>query len=181
MTERSTWLIDQLPMGMLDDDFFVRFVGIFQELADTHKLNADSIEHAIDLAVAPPEMVRFLGTWIGVHAIDPSLPDDFQRRAVRAVGQMLPWRGTRKALLDLLELVTGEPAEVIDPGGVYREGQAPPNHKHVVIRVRTTGWVTETDLRALVAADMPADVTFELQIDPQPDRTPVAVGGEQGS
>lgn len=181
MTTRSTWLVDQLPLGMLDDEFFVRFVSIFQELADTHRANADSIEHAVDVSVAPPDMVRYLGRWIGVQAVDPSLPDEFQRRAVRAIGRMLPWRGTRRGLLDLLELVTGEPAEVVDPGGVHREGEAPPNDKHVVVRVRTTGWVTETDLWAIVAAEMPADVTFELQVRGEPDREPVAAGDQRGS
>ena len=29
------WMLNQLPVGMLDGDFFVRFVSIFQELGGT--------------------------------------------------------------------------------------------------------------------------------------------------
>ena len=39
------WLLNQLPVGMLDGDFFVRFVSIFQELGGTLLEDADNIEY----------------------------------------------------------------------------------------------------------------------------------------
>jgi phage tail-like protein len=156
--------VDQLPLAMLEDDFLVRFLGIFQELADTYMVQVDNLEHVIDTTVAPDRMVRALGSWIGAPSIDPALPDEVQRRIVREHGQMLQWRGTALGLRHLLEMVTDAPAEIIDSGGVYPEGEAPENPAHVRITVESSGWTTEEDLLALVRAELPAAVSFELAI-----------------
>jgi phage tail-like protein len=159
---RGRWLLDQLPVAMLDDDFLVRFLGIFQEVADTFMVQADTMEHLLDSTVAPPPMLRYMGTWLGARSIDPSLDVLTQRRIVREQGRMLPWRGTVQGLRQLLAMITGGPVVVVDSGGVYREGQAPNNECHVHIEVVSTGWATEEDLVALVEAEMPASVSFEL-------------------
>lgn len=164
MTQRGPWLIDQLPLAMLEDDFLVRFLGIFQELADGYIMQVDNIDHVVDTTVAPDRMVRALGSWIGTPPIDPSLPDEVQRRIVREHGQMLQWRGTALGLRHLLEMVTDAPAEIVDSGGVYREGEAPDNPQHVKIRVESSGWTTEDDLLDLVRSELPASVSFELSI-----------------
>lgn len=161
---RGAWLVDQLPLAMLDDDFLVRFLGIFQEVADTFMLEVDNVEHVVDTTVAPDRMVRALGAWIGVPPIDPSLPDEVQRRIVREHGHFLQWRGTALGLRRLLEMVTGDAAEVVDSGGVYAEGEAPENEHHVRITVTSSGWTTEDDLLDLVRSELPAAVSFELAV-----------------
>ncbi|MCU1483328.1 MAG: hypothetical protein JWN67_74 [Actinomycetia bacterium] len=164
---RGRWLIEQLPVAMLDDDFLVRFLGIFQELADTFMVQADNMEHLLDLAVTPEPMVRFMGAWLGARTIDPSLDPDVQRRVVREHGQMLPWRGTVRGVRQLLEMITGGPVVVVDSGGVYPEGEAPVNRGHVHIEVLSRGWATEDDLVALIQSDLPASVSFELFVGDQ--------------
>jgi phage tail-like protein len=149
---------------MLEDDFLERFLGIFQELADTFMLQVDNIEHVVDTTVAPDRMVRAMGAWLGTPPIDPSLPDEVQRRIVREHGQMLQWRGTSMGLRHLLEMVTDAPAEITDSGGVFAEGEAPENPAHVTIRVESSGWTTEDDLLDLVRSELPAGVSFELTI-----------------
>ena len=161
---RGRWLIDQLPVAMLDDDFLVRFLSIFQDVADTFMVQADGMEHLLDVAVTPDPMVRYLGSWLGARSIDPSLDDATQRQIVREHGRMLPWRGTVRGLRQLLEMVTGGPVVVVDSGGVYQEGDAPENPGHVHIEVLTLGWATDDDLIALIQSDLPAAVTFELLV-----------------
>lgn len=161
---RGQWLMDQLPLAMLDDDFMVRFLGIFQSLADTFMVQADNVEHVVDVSVAPDHMVRYMGAWIGAQDVDESLPDVLQRRIVRTTGRILPWRGTAYALAELLELITDRPAVVEDSGGVYAEGEAPANPNHVRIVVESTGWATEEDLLEFVQAQLPAFVSFELVV-----------------
>ncbi len=46
--------------------------------------------------VAPPAMVRTIGSWIGLDWVDPSLPGRLQRRIVREYFSLLPWRGTKR-------------------------------------------------------------------------------------
>jgi phage tail-like protein len=162
--DRGQWLIDQLPLAMLEDDFLTRFLGIFQELADSYLVQVDNIEHIVDTTVAPDAMVRTLGSWIGAPPVDPSLPDEVQRRIVREHGHMLQWRGTALGLRHLLEMITDAPADVTDSGGVYPEGEAPDNPAHVRIHVESSGWTTPDDLVALVRGELPASVSFELTV-----------------
>jgi phage tail-like protein len=167
-TRRPDWLVSQIPMGMFeldpDNDFFLRFVSLFQELATTLIGDADNVPNVVDPTVAPDAMVRFLGSWIGVANIDSSLPDPLQRRIVREAGEIFAWRGTKRGLKQFLELVTGAPAEIEESGGVFAEGQAPPQPPLVRMRVRSAGWATEADLIALLEDQIPANVAFELSI-----------------
>jgi phage tail-like protein len=151
-------------MGMLDDDFFVRFVSIFQDVATTLLEDVDNLANVVDVTVAPDPVVRWLGSWLGISSIDASLPHELQRRIVRETSQMLTWRGTRRGLQQFLELVSGGPAEVEESGGVFAEGEAGGRVPFVRMRVASTGWVPEQDFVTLVQDEIPANVTFELVV-----------------
>jgi phage tail-like protein len=151
-------------MGMLDDDFFVRFVSIFQESATDLLEGADNVENLVDVSVAPEAMVRYLGSWLGIDSIDASLPPDLQRRIVRETGQILAWRGTKRGLLQFLELVSDGPVEIEESGGIFGEGEAGLRPPFVKMKVDSTGWATEKDFIALVRDEIPANVSFELFI-----------------
>lgn len=160
----AQWLLNQLPVGMLDSDFFVRFVSIFQELGGSLLDNADNIDSLMDVSVAPTQMVRWLGSWIGTETIDPSLDESVQRRIVAGAATTLTWRGTVAGLTRFLELTTGGPAEVVDGGGVWREGDAPTDTAWVRMTVRSTGWLGEADFIDLVRDEVPAHVRAELYV-----------------
>jgi phage tail-like protein len=153
---RADWLSHQLPVGMLDDEFLVRFLGIFQDVADTVVHQIDTLPHMFDPTVAPESMVRTM--------VDSSLPDQLQRRIVREYSSLIKWRGTKRGLRQLLEVISGERAVVTDSGGVYAEGDAPRDAAHVQLEVRSSGWATESDLLRIVRSELPASVTFELVV-----------------
>jgi phage tail-like protein len=158
------WMLNQLPVGMVDSDFFVRFVSIFQELGDSLLADADNVDNVVDLAVAPAAMVRWLGSWIGVEAIDASLPVELQRRIVASSAQTLAWRGTVAGLRRFLELASGGPAQVTDGGGVWRDSEAPADTAWVRMEVASTGWLPERDFMELVRDEVPAHVRAELVV-----------------
>lgn len=158
------WMLDQLPVGMLDGDFFVRFVSIFQELGSTLLEDADNIDNIVDVSVAPDAMVRWLGSWIGGGTIDPSLAVDLQRRIVTSAAQTLTWRGTAPGLARFLELASGGPVDVRDGGGVWVDGDAPTDTAWVVMAVQSTGWMPEADFIDLVQDEVPAHVRAELYV-----------------
>ncbi|SOD70952.1 phage tail-like protein [Jatrophihabitans sp. GAS493] len=172
------WMLNQLPVGMLGSDFFVRFVSLFQDLGTGLLEDADNIDYLADVSVAPDAMVRWLGSWIGMNSLDPSLPDDLQRRIVDGSAQTLAWRGTVTGLRRFLELTTGGPAEVVDGGGVWREGDAPTDTAWVRMSVDSTGWLLEADFVELVRDEIPAHVRAELWVQ---DRRVWSSGGEVAS
>jgi phage tail-like protein len=164
-TVRSpAWLIEQLPNALLDTDFFVRFVSIFQELSESLVANADNMENVLDFSVAPAELVRWLGSWIGVEGIDEELPEELQRRIVESSADTLAWRGTARGLQRFLELISGGPAVVEDGGGVWRAGEAPSDTAWVRLEVESTGWMPEGDFALLVQDEVPAHVRAELWV-----------------
>jgi phage tail-like protein len=161
---RDDWLIHQLPVGMAEDEFLVRFLRIFQDVAETVLTQIDAMPHLFDPTVAPDQMVRALGGWIGIDWIDPSLDVRLQRRIVTSYASLVQWRGTARGLRGLMELVSGAPAFVEDSGGVYAEGESPGRPPHVRIEVASSGWATEPDLLRIVRSELPASVTFEVVV-----------------
>ena len=158
------WLVDQLPVCFAGDDFLRRFMGLFQELADGLRRRIDGIEHAVDVSVAPPAFVRWMGGWLGVTSIDPSLPVSRQRELVFGFGALLARRGTRAGLKEALELVTGGAVEVHDPGVVLQEGDPPPPDGPVRIELAGRGAVSEADILAVIGDWLPAGTSAELWI-----------------
>ena len=164
----GSWLVEQLPAHLLGDPFFRRFVGIFAELADGLRAHAEGLEHVVDVTVAPDPMVRYIGRWLGMESIDPSLAVVRQREMVRGAGRLSAWRGTRVGLEGFLALVTGAPAVVSEGGGVFRQGEAPRRSAPVKVRVQDTGQATDEHLMVLLRNELPADVEFELRVGRRP-------------
>ena len=104
----------------------VAFVSIFEEVASTLRAGADSVSHAADVDVTSPEMVRYLGSWVGALALhaDRCPPPDSARSSRRparpSVGAARP-----SAIHTVLAALTGGEVEIDDDGGVFREGHAP--------------------------------------------------------
>jgi phage tail-like protein len=164
VTRRTDWLVGQLPMGMLDDDFFVRFTSIFQEVATSFLEGADNIANVVDVTVAPSELVRWLGSWIGLESVDASLEESLQRRLVRQAGRDLAWRGTRRGLEEFLGVVTGGPVVVEETGGIGRAGRLGLRPPAVAVQVASTGWMSDDDFVALVSDEIPANVQFAVYL-----------------
>jgi phage tail-like protein len=158
------WLINQMPVGMLESDFFVRFLSLFQEVATTLLDGADNVENIVDPTIAPDAMLRWMASWIGVDSVDRSLPDELQRLIVRSSSETMSWRGTKAGLTRFLEMTSGGAAEVVDGGGVWREGEAPSDTATVRMTVASTGWLGEADFIALLRDEVPAHVRAELYI-----------------
>ena len=168
------WMLRQLPVAMIDatgSDLFVRFVSIFQELGSTLLADADNIENIVDVTVAPDEMVRWLGSWIGLSDMvehpDPSVNDHLQRRIVRSAAKTLAWRGTAQGLTEFLELMSNGPARVVEGGGVWRDGEAPLDTAWVRLEVDSTGYLDQADFVTVIRDEVPAHVRVELYVSGQ--------------
>jgi phage tail-like protein len=159
------WLINQLPVGMLQSDFFVRFVSIFQELGTALMEDADLVQHIPDGTVTPVPMISHLASWIGVDTIDRSLPERQQRVILASSSRALAHRGTVQGLKGYLEMLSGTEAEVVDGGGVWPEDGAPQDYAWVRMTVAGTGHLSEDEFVAMVRDEIPAHVRAELWID----------------
>jgi phage tail-like protein len=157
------WLADQLPRPLSEDQFTRRLMGLFEEIGGSIRGEVLGFEHDLDVGLAPPAFVRWMGGWMGL-ALDPSMPEEQQRGLVRAAGPLFPLRGTRRGLQGLLEAFTGSTIEVSDGGGVFVDGQERTSAKHVSVRVSDAGGLTDQHLFDLVRIEVPADATFDVRI-----------------
>lgn len=158
------WLVRQLPVQMLSQDFFVRFVSIFQELGSTLLDDADGVEHVADLSVTPEDSIAWLGSWIGVDSLDNSMPPELRRRIVGTAARTLAQRGTVSGLRSFLVLLSGGPAEVREGGGVWRAGDVPEDTAWVVMTVEDTGSLERDAFVDMVKDEVPAHVRAELYV-----------------
>lgn len=157
------WLVDQLPRALAHDRFTRGFVGIFEEIADGIRSQIDALEYYVDVDTAPPGFVRWLGSWIGLD-VEATLPEERQRAIVRVAGHLFTVRGTAQGLTALLEAVTGGEVRVVDGGGVWPAGEAPPNPRRILVRLTDTGGLDEVHLYRLIASELPVGTSVELRI-----------------
>ena len=165
------WLVDQLPVGMLADDFLVRFTSIFQDVADTLVDAVDTIDATADLTLTPDPFVRWLGSWIdaypnpGEAAQDPG--SDRERAWIQVQARALTGRGTRPSLVQMLEeLCAGRPVRVIDGGGVYPAGQCPTGDPAwVQVELPSLDQVAASDVLDLIRSEVPVHVAVHLLVE----------------
>ena len=167
-----TWLVDQLPRVMSADPVLRNLVLAFEEVADTVRERIDNIEYQMDTGLASPEMLQYLGAWLGVE-LEPTDPSEYRRSMVREVGRLLGWRGTRYGVEALLEAATGARVTVTDKGGVYGQNdQIPPADHVVVVQMDHTGHLTERQVLGFLQSEMPlgAQIQLDVRFQPQPAR-----------
>ena len=170
MTSRNGWLVGQLPQVMARDKVIAGFVRAGQEVADGLRDRMESVEHELDVDLAAPEMLTFVASWLGVQAEMLATPDepvarDAQRRLIRAVGQVIGWRGTRRGVETLLEALTGARADVSDSGGIFgRDDPVPPADNVVRVSLSHAGGLSERQILAFLAEELPVGTRVELQI-----------------
>lgn len=164
MARHTDWLVEQLPMVLRADPFLCDFLGIIQEVADGIQVHAENLTDIVDVTVTTSEMVRWIGTWVGVDNVDPSLSDERQRRLVRGRGRLLAWRGTRRGLQALLELITGAAVAITDTGRVVAAGEPVSAQPFVWVDVDRLDAPLDY-MAAVVAAELPPDVGFVVRVD----------------
>jgi phage tail-like protein len=172
VTARSGWLVDQLPRTMATDPVLHDLVSAFEQVHDTVRERIDAIEHQVDTGLANPDMLQYLGSWLGIM-LEPTDPADYRRSMVRTVGKLLGWRGTRYGVEALLAAATGARVTVLDGGGVYgTNDKVPAPDPVVVVQMDHTGHLTESQVMAFLAGELPlgAKVQLDVRYPSQPAR-----------
>jgi phage tail-like protein len=148
---------------MAQDPLIAGVVSVVEEVAGTVREDVDAIDQHLDVATASAPMVRYLASWLGAD-LDPGVTVDRQREVLRAIGSLLGWRGTRPGLEGLLEALTGGRVRVTDAGGVFTSRETPPPADlRVVVDLDSLGELSERQIRAVLAQELPIGALVELR------------------
>lgn len=158
-----------LPALYADDSFAQRLCQGLDEVLAPVLATLDCLPAYLDPATAPADLVEWLAGWVGV-AVAPEMPDERRRQLVTAAARLYVWRGTLTALRTIVELSTGQSPEILESGGTAWSpdpnaplpGSPDPG---LVVRLQTAGHpVEESQLKALIAALVPAHVPWRLDL-----------------
>lgn len=170
---------DQLPAFMAADPFLDRFLRIFEDVHASVTAHGDQLEDLIDVSVAPPALVRWMGTWLGIQ-VDASISEARQRQIVKEASRSYGLRGTLEGLRGMLAVLTGGDVVVEDGCGVFAEDEAPANPKLVTVRLTATGEYAMETLRRFIVQEIPADVDYEIYLGGRLEASERRVGSVSG-
>lgn len=156
------WLVGQLPSVMTDDHVVHAFACAAEEIGDSFRRRTDAVEHELDPHLASPAMLAYLAGWLG-FPLDELDGPDYNGSVLPVVGRILATRGTARGLRELLEVLTGGPVEVLDPGGVYGPAEPVPAYESVVrIRLTQIGRRGQARLEAILDRELPVGVDVDV-------------------
>ncbi len=159
-----------LPGVFADDELLQRFVAAFDDVLAPVFTTLDCLDAYFDPSVAPSDFVDWLAHWVALPLAD-EWPAQRRRALVARAVELHGWRGTRRGLQALLEMVTGGRVEVFDSGGCVASpvsgGSLPgATTPGILVRVavRDLSTVDAARLDALIALDKPAHVPHVLEL-----------------
>lgn len=107
--------IEYLPqVYQTRDDFFERYLGIFQSLYLDLEKCIDRIPYYLDIDLVDDQFIDYLGSWVGIDNSDELFTKKQLRKIIRQAVKMNGDKGTRHALEEILNLYIGSPPRMIE-------------------------------------------------------------------
>jgi len=122
VTVSDNRLLHYLPAIYSSDDFTRRFLALFQGLLDPMEDLVDSTELYVDPDLAPPSLLPWLATWVGL-TFNAGMHDAQRRALIRQAVDIARWRGTRHGMQAELETRLGGKALIVENFRGLRLGQ----------------------------------------------------------
>jgi phage tail-like protein len=162
-------LAGAIPGLYHDDEFFMNLVDAFDMVLAPIQAVVDDLDAYIDPLTAPPDLLEWVGSWMGL-TVNRRWPVQRRREFVARALSVYLWRGTRRGIEEAVELYTGSRPEVTDSGGVSASpeplGPMPGSaRREVVVVVRTKDPSIDADLVDRIVADVkPAHVHHRVEV-----------------
>jgi phage tail-like protein len=160
---RSSYL-EYLPGIYQENDFLARFLLIFESILSPVNRTVENIHHYFDPHVTPPEVVDWLGSWLGL-LLDERWPEERRRELISSAVDLYQWRGTKHGLSEFLRLYTGVEPEIVEPS--LREvtnSRARAFRFTVRMRVPRGAGLSRALIESIIDAEKPAFAACTLEI-----------------
>ena len=163
MTRRRGWLVRRLPVGMQEDRTMTGLVAILEEVSETVQQQADQIPFLADPSVTPEFLLSWLGRFVDAPGSE-NLPEDHRRDLLRETGSLILRKGTRDYIFTLIEPYLVGPIDLLEDGGVFREGESGRCEGIIVVRAAAIAHGSAVDLYKLVRSITPVHCQIRIEI-----------------
>lgn len=102
-----------LPALYYDDELMGRFLMIFESFWDPIESQIDNIWYYFDPKMTPSDFVPWLATWSDL-ALDERWTETQQRKLLESAARLYRMRGTKRGLVEYLEIYTGRRATITE-------------------------------------------------------------------
>jgi phage tail-like protein len=175
--EQRSRLLQYLP-GLFaegeESSFLGRYLLIFETIFDSIDQTISQLPAYFAADTAPDEFLPWLATWVGL-LLDDGWPIERRRAVLANAMELHRWRGTRRGLMEHLELYTGIRPEIVEGGAGFKLGSRSrlghqlmlgsgdrSNHFSVIFRVDDVESFDRNRIRYVIDAQRPAHCTYAL-------------------
>jgi phage tail-like protein len=163
-------IAEQLPSVYAEDELAARFTAGLDDLLAPLLSVLDCLPAYFNPAIAPPDFVAWLGSWVGAEVTGKE-SQDVLRRVVAGAAAAHRLRGTARGVSETIRLAFGIEPEVIESGGAAWSprplgpfpGETTPGLT-VRLRVPDPSAVDRDRVERLVAAVRPAHIPCAVEI-----------------
>jgi phage tail-like protein len=163
-------LVDLLPSLLQADPFAGQLCASADEVLAPVILSLDCLPAYLDVGTAPDDMLVWLGHWVALD-LDDRLAPDRRRAVVAAAPELHGRRGTAGGIAQLLSVVLGLEAEVLESGATSWSTQPDadlPGEPGSTVRVRLrpppSQQLDAQRVAALVQSVLPAHVSCHVEL-----------------
>ncbi len=165
-----------LPAIYSQDDFWGRFLHIFEEIWEPIEQRIEGIENYIDPKLTPESFLPWLASWMGIE-LSPQKPLSEQRKLIRDLIDLTSWRGTRRGLREHIKLATGFEVQISESGSGMVLGEdcqlgvntilsssSGRNHVLLTIFVDDPQTLDRGLVEGIIRFHCPAQITYSLEV-----------------
>lgn len=159
-----------LPALYGEDDLAQRFCSALDQVLAPVIATLDSFAAYLDPDTTPPDLLPWLGAWVGL-CLDDVWPEERRRALIRYACQLHAWRGTPAAVQAVVLLATGVEPTLQESGGTSwssEPGGALPGtsqaHLVVVLNPPPGQRFPARELHALITLVMAAHLPWRLEL-----------------
>lgn len=102
-----------LPALYCDDELMGRYLMLFESFWGPLERQIDNIAYYFDPKMTPGDLLPWLASW-GDLMLDERWPEDRRRRLVSSAARLYRMRGTKRGLVEYLEIYTGQKAIITE-------------------------------------------------------------------
>jgi phage tail-like protein len=155
MPRRASRWLQYLPPIYADNDFFGRYLLVFEDLLGPIQQIIAHFDLFLDPATTPASFIPYLNDWMG-HLVDEHWSGETQRELLRQASWLHQARGTRAGLTRYLEIATGAAVEI-------EENVDGPHTFRVTLRQGERA-IDRRIVERIIELNRPAHTSFRLEI-----------------